>query len=211
MSDLRLIDAVKGGDLAEATKLIKAGLDVNQPGEQDWTPLNFAAGNGDLPMVKLLVESGADIFRVGRDRRTPSLIALAAGHQAVVNYLREAEDGCPDKKIARPEKKYCKAYRLGLLRRYSGWSESRINWTTKKKSENGDRAGDDGQFTDNTIVFIHQDFTVTEFIWHNENVIFDRLDPWWHEFCVKELTFSVPEDLDLIVRDNTDVEQSAAV
>jgi len=207
MSDLRLIDVVKAGDLAEATKLIKTGLDINQLGEQDWTPLNFAAGSGDLPMVKLLVESGADIFRVGRDRRTPSLIALAAGHQAVVNYLREVENGYPGEKIVRPEKKYCKAYRLGLLRRYSGWSESPIDRTTKKRSENGDRTGNDGQFTDDTIVFIHQDFTVTEFIWHNENVIFDRLDSGWHDFCTKDLKFSIPEDLDLVIRDEPNGER----
>jgi ankyrin repeat protein len=195
MSDLGLIDAVKNGEYATAEMLIAKGADVNQQDEQGWTPLNFAAGKGDLSMVKALVEKGADIFKVGRDLRTPYMIALAAGRVSVVKYLREVEDKFPGEKPNRPPRKYCKAYYLKDLRGYPAWSESRINWKEKKEKDNGDVSA----FTDDSVVFIHQDLTVTESVWHNENVIFQNVDSSWEEFCADSLKFKVPDDLDLIV------------
>ncbi|HKP87266.1 MAG TPA: ankyrin repeat domain-containing protein [Blastocatellia bacterium] len=196
MSDLKLIDAVKANDYAEAEALIKGGADVNQQDEQGWTPLNFAAGKGDLAMCKLLVENGADIFKVGRDQRTPYLIALAAGRVSVVKYLKEAEGNYPGEKPLSPQRKYCKAYLLGELRKYPAWREGRINW---KEKANGNGGPDEAPFPDDKIVFIQQDFTVTESMWHNENVIFNQVDPDWEEFCANTLKFKVPDDLDLIV------------
>jgi hypothetical protein len=198
MSELLLIEAVRNAAYAEAEQLIKSGTDVNQQDEQGWTPLNFAAGKGNLSMVKLLVENGADIFKVGRDRRTPYMIALAAGRVSVVQYLRTVEDNYPGEKPARPERKYCKAFHLGDLRKYSAWRENRIRW---KNNENGDRdvnSSSEEPFTDERIVFIHQDFTVTESMLHNENVIFNQVDSAWKDFCANTLSFKVPDDLDLI-------------
>jgi len=196
MDDLRLIDAVKTGNYGAVEALVRSGSDINQQDEQGWTPLNFAAGKGDLSLVKLLVENGADIFKVGRDLRTPYKIALAAGRVSIVKYLREAEDRYPGEKPARPEQKYCKAYHLEDLRKYPAWSESRINWKEKKDVSND---GDDSPFTDDKLVFIHQDFTVTESVYYNENVIFNSVDSAWKEFCANSLKFKVPDDLDLIV------------
>lgn len=197
MSDLSLIEAVKASDFAEAEKLIQKGADVNQGDEQGWTPLNFAAGKGELPLIKLLVENGADIFKVGRDRRTPYMIALAAGRVSSVKYLAEAEERYAGEKPVRPERKYCKAYHLGDLRKYPLWHE---NHSTSKSSSNGANNGDGGEhFGDDKVVFIHQDFTVTESVWYNENVIFNNVDSDWEEFCSSSLHFAVPSDLDLIV------------
>ena len=206
MNDLGLIEAVKAGDLARVQALIDTGVDLNQQEEQGWTPLNFAAGKGNLPIVQLLVQRGADIFKVGRDLRTPYMIALAAGRVPVVKYLREMEDRYPGEKPVRPERKYCKAYHLGDLRAYPPWTESRLNWKDKKpdgSTSNGKSSDNDGSaeegFADDKVVFIHQDFTVTESMWHNENVLFNRIDAAWKEFCANSLRFKVPDDLDLIV------------
>jgi hypothetical protein len=196
MNDLGLIEAVKNGDNAAAEKLILMGVDVNQQDEQGWTPLNFAAGKGDIALVKLLVENGADVFKVGRDRRTAYMIALAAGRVSVVKYLSEVEDKFPGEKPVRSPRKYCKAHMLKDLRAFAAWNERRINWKVKK--ENGDSDASGG-FADDKVVFIHQDLTVTESAWHNENVIFDNVDSAWEEFCTSSLKFKVPSDLDLIV------------
>jgi uncharacterized protein len=196
MSDLGLIEIVKNGDYAAAEKSISMGADVNQQDEQGWTPLNFAAGKGNLSLVKLLVENGADVFKVGRDLRTPYMIALAAGRVSVVKYLREVEDNFPGEKPVRPPRKYCKAYYLKDLRIFPSWFESQINWREKKENGNGD-AGED--FSDDKVVFIHQDLTVTESVWHSENVIFNNVNSDWEEFCANSLKFKVPDDLDLIV------------
>ena len=201
MSDLSLIEAVKSGNYDEVEKLIKSGSDVNQQGEQGWTPLNFAAGKGALPIVKLLVERGADIYKVGRDLRTPYMIALAAGQVSVAKYLRELEDNYPGERPPRTQRKYCKAYYLGEIRKYPAWNEVRINWK-KIKDKNNDEDG--GPFTDEKIVFVHQDYTVTESVWHNENVIFNESDPEWEEFCTTSLRFKVPDDLDLMIPNESD-------
>jgi len=201
--DLALIEAAREGNQATAEKLIDSGADVNQGDEQGWTPLNFAAGRGDLAMVKLLIKKGADPFKVGRDNRTPYIIALAAGRVDVVKYLREVEDAHDPEKAEslRPERRYCKAYHLKDLKQYPAWSESRINWKEKKDGKEADQS--DGAFTDDKIVFIHQDFTVTESMWHNENVIYNQVDEPWREFCSNSLAFKVPTDLDLMVPNST--------
>jgi hypothetical protein len=206
MSELALIEAVKSGDYQKAEELLQNGADVNQGDEQGWTPLNFAAGKGNLPLVKLLVEKGADTLKVGRDQRTPYMIALAAGRVSVVEYLREVEDRHAGEKPGRAERKYCKAYHLGDLRKFPGWSESRINWTEKNdkdRDKDKDKYQSDGAtgagFADGKIVFIHQDFTVTESMWQGEDVIFNDVDAAWKEFCGNTLRFKVPDDLDLVI------------
>jgi hypothetical protein len=195
MSDLALIEASKSGDYAKADALIKSGAYVNQQDEIGWTPLNYAAGKGSLPLVKLLVENGADIFKSGRDMKTPYMIALARGSVPVAKYLQELEDRYPGGKPPRPERKYCRAFRIGDLRRYAAWTESRINWNGDKENRNGDG---DLPLADDKIVFIHQDFTVTESIWQGEKVIFDSVGPAWLEFCTTTLKFKPPDDIALV-------------
>jgi uncharacterized protein len=200
MSDTQLIEAVKAENIVSVRELIDSGSDVNQQDEQGWTPLNWASGRGNLEIVKLLVEKGADVFKVGRDLRSPYLIALAAGHAEVVKFLRQAEDQVPGEKPTRPERKYCKAYHLRDLRRFSGWAENRINWKAKKEYDAA-KDSDNGEtvFTDDSIVFVHQDHTVTESMWQNENVIFNDVTDDWRAFCAGDLSFRVPDDIDLIV------------
>ena len=191
LTNTPLIAAVRAGEVNTVKELIDGGADVNEAGEQGWTPLNWAAGKGDVGMVTLLVEKGADVFKVGRDQRTPQMIALAAGRADVVRYLREAEDRVEGDKPARPQRKYCKAYHVKDFRQFAGWSESRINW---KKG-----ADDAAQFGEDDVVFLHEDYTVTLLIWANENVIFNNVTPEWQDFCNTVLEFKVPDDLDLIV------------
>lgn len=198
MSDLQLIEAVKAGDLTAVNGMIESGIDVNQQDEQGWTPLNWAAGGGKLEIVKLLVKHGADVFKVGRDMRTPYMIALAAGRAEVVKFLRVAEDQVDGEKPARPERKYCKAYHLSDLRQFPNWTESKINWKEKDDDGAGSKPGHESVLSEDQVVFIHQDYTVTESMWHNENVIFNQVTPEWVEFCTSSLGFKVPDDLDLI-------------
>lgn len=197
LTNTPLIAAVRDGDVNKVRELIDSGADVNEPGEQGWTPLNWAAGKGNLELVTLLIEKGADVFKVGRDQRTPQMIALAAGRVDVVRYLREAEDRVEGDKPARTQRKYCKAYHLKDFRQFEGWNESRINW---KKSADG---AEDEPLADDDVVFLHEDYTVTQSIWSNENVIYNSVTPEWQDFCNTTLEFKVPDDLDLIVAANS--------
>lgn len=177
-----LIEAVKTGQLAKVEAVLNSGADIHQQDEQGWTPLNWAAGSGNVSLVRLLLDRGADPSRVGRDQRTPYKIALAAKHVEIARLLQDAE-GNTDSTL----RNYAKAYVLQELRKFSGWREEKINW---KEAADGLADGD--------VVFLHQDFTVTQLIWPGENVIFNQPTPEWRKFCEQELQFRVPTDLDLI-------------
>jgi len=191
MSQVELIEAIKSGNAASVKELIDNGVQLDQQDKQGWTPLNWAAGSGQLEIVDLLLQHGADPLAVGRDLRTPQMIALAAGHAEVVKRLREAEAKAGATESS--ERKYCTAYHLGDLRRYSAWSEN--------KPVNEDKSAENGSVqepADNDVVFLHQDYTVTKSMWAGEDVIFDNVTDQWKEFCVTQLQFAVPDSLDLI-------------
>jgi hypothetical protein len=199
MNGLRLIEEIKAEHVASVRELIESGADVNWQDEQGWTPLNWAAGKGNLDVVKLLVSRGADVFKVGRDQRTPYLIALAAGHVEVVKFLRQAEDESEGERPARPERKYCKAYYLRDLRQFPDWVESKISLRDEKAQPSENGVGKAKPLSDEDVAFLHQDYTVTQSMWHGENVIFSQVTTEWKEFCAGELKFKAPDDLDLIV------------
>jgi uncharacterized protein len=182
MSQMEFIEAIKSGNRAAVAEMIDAGAELNQQDKQGWLPLNWAAGSGQLEIVELLLERGADPLATGRDLRTPQMIALAAGHAEVVKRLRRAEAEAKGAATDSSDRKYCTAYHLGDLRRYPSWS-----------SEAQDLS-DDG------VVFLHQDYTVTKSIWAGEDVVFDNVTDQWKEFCNTQLQFAVPDALDLIAK-----------
>lgn len=197
MSDeVQLIETVKEGNVEKAGELLDKGADVHQRDEQGWTPLNWAAGQGDADMVRLLLDRDADVTLTGRDNRTPLMIAKAAERKEVVEILTQAEKERGVWEDPRETRPYCKAYYLRDLRKFSSWSEEAV-------SSNGDPGGADApgdeedatELTDDSIVYVHQDFTVTRSMWHGEDVVFDDVTPEWRQFCEEELEFAIPEDL----------------
>lgn len=196
---LDLISAVKENDVEKVRELCAAGADVDQQDEHGWTPLNWASGQGDLELVRLLLDQGADVTRTGRDNRTALMIAKAAGREEVSKILIEAEQERGVWEDPRETRPYCKAYYLEDLRRFDAWSEKE----TAVGGGNGDGGAaatpdddeDSGPLTDKSIVYLHQDFTVTRSMWHGEDVVFDEVTPDWRVFCEEELEFGIPEDL----------------
>lgn len=199
MSDLQLIEAVKIGSTLTVKEIIEAGADVNQQDENGWTPLCWGAGKGNYETVTLLISNGADIFKVGRDMRTPYKIALAAGRKKVAQYIRQLEEQIKGGESEPSIRLYCKAYKLKELRSFTDWHEIKINPKEKMISRTNDREDISEGFSDEDIVFLHQDYSVTSFMWHNENVIYNQVTPQWVEFCISVLGFKVPDDFDLII------------
>jgi ankyrin repeat protein len=201
MSDVRLIEAVKSGNVAMVAEEIELGGDINQQDDYGWTSLNWAAGSGDLKIVKLLLDHGADVQNIGRDHRTPCDIALAAGHTEIVKLLKQAENKLGEEKIERPAREYCRAYYLRDLRRFSDFSDKVMEALGGGDPDNGNGYEDHNKpLSDDDIAFLHGDFTVTKSMWRNENIIFDRITPEWRAFCAGVLKFEVPADIDLIVQ-----------
>jgi Ankyrin repeats (many copies) len=179
----RLIELVKNRDLDGLSAALAAGAPVSERDDNDWCSLDWAAGEGDPATIQLLLDHGADPSATGRELRTPYQIALAAARVDAARLLREAEEtadpSSADRHVWRP---YCKAYQVSDLRRFAGWSEA--------------PAGDplDGD----SVVFVHDDLTVTRSMWPGEEVVFDAVTDEWAMFCTDHLAFRVPDDFDLV-------------
>jgi len=89
--------------------------------------------------------------------------------------------------------RYCKAYPLDLMRQFAGWHE---NVQAFKKKEDATAEPADGNRPDNDhIVYMQENYVVTDGIFIDENVIFDEVTDAWVEFAQKTLNFELPADL----------------
>jgi len=193
MTSGKVVAAAGHGDLRTLEALLSEGADANEQDEQGWTPLNWAAGRGDLEAVELLLAHGADVALAGRDRRTPLMIARAASRREVAAVLAGAEKRAGTWVDPRDSRPFCRAYYLRDLRRFAGWSESRLD---RQEPAAAEAHASEPRLADDEIVYLHQDLTVTRSMWHGEDVLRDRRTPEWERFCARELEFAVPEDCD---------------
>lgn len=79
--------------------------------------------------------------------------------------------------------KYCQAYPLSRLRQFSGWNERAENARTTKKEVDGDMVEEVRQLTDEDYLYVQVNYTVTDGIFVDENIIFNDVTPEWIEFC----------------------------
>lgn len=89
--------------------------------------------------------------------------------------------------------KYCKAYLLVKMREFSGWSERAENARKEKQEENGKEIEVTRELTEDSIVYLQENYVVTDGIFKDENIIFDDVTPEWIEYCQKVLEFEIPE------------------
>ena len=83
--------------------------------------------------------------------------------------------------------KYCRAFQLSQFRQFAGWSERSENARRVTKEVNGEMVEVARELTDANYVYLHTNFTVTDGIFIDENVIFSDVTPEWVEFCRKVL------------------------
>ena len=88
--------------------------------------------------------------------------------------------------------KFCKAYPLNRLRQFAGWREVAENARLVRKVVNGETIEVPRKLTDADYVYLHRDFTVTDGIFIDENILFTDVTPEWIEFCQKILGADVP-------------------
>ena len=71
--------------------LLKHGVDVNQRGSNDWTPLHRAAFQGTISIMEILIAGGADLQAKTRidNYATPLEEARALGVQVSVEFLEK--------------------------------------------------------------------------------------------------------------------------
>jgi hypothetical protein len=79
--------------------------------------------------------------------------------------------------------KYSKTYPLHLLRQFPGWSEKAENARKIRKEVDGEIVEEPRELTDSTYVYVQGDYTVTDGIFIDENIIFNDVTPEWIKFC----------------------------
>lgn len=88
---------------------------------------------------------------------------------------------------------YCKAYQLSELRSYPKWSE---NAEAARHVPSPDGSGNAPRpLADSDIVYVQENYVVTDGIFKDENVLFDAVDAEWIAFCEERLMFAIPEDV----------------
>jgi uncharacterized protein len=89
--DLRLIDAVKGGDAGAVRSLLaKHTLDVNAAEADGSTALHWAAQRDNLEVADLLIAAGANAKAATRYKITPLSLACTNGDAAMIQHLLTA-------------------------------------------------------------------------------------------------------------------------
>ena len=87
LGDNALHCVIVWGDFEAAKTLLAHGINVNQPGEEGYTPLHQACSFGHKEIVRLLLENGADTFaRTVGD--LPFTKARLGGHDEICELLR---------------------------------------------------------------------------------------------------------------------------
>ena len=177
MAEQSVIEAAKAGDAAAVERALLAGAGVDERDEQGWTALCWAAGAGEAALARLLIDRGADVTLTGTDGRTPLMIARAASRAEAADVLTAAEKARGVWQDPAETRRHCKGYRVAELRGYDGWSTG------------GDALSDED------VVYLHQDFTVTRSIWPGEQVIFADGAPEWRGYCENTLGFGRAAEL----------------
>lgn len=85
---------------------------------------------------------------------------------------------------------YLKAYPMKSLREFPGWTEKLANAMTADDDEDSSVPR---TLTDNTFVYLQENYVVTDGIFLDENIIFDSVTPEWIEFCKNTLFLEVPQ------------------
>lgn len=90
--------------------------------------------------------------------------------------------------------KYCKAYHTKSFRGFSGWKENLANLRTERNVENGkDVERRKTALHDDDVLYLQENYVVTDGIFKDENVVFDDVTEEWKRYCADALEFRIPD------------------
>jgi hypothetical protein len=90
--------------------------------------------------------------------------------------------------------KYCKSFPLQRFREYPGWTENLRNARRIKQVIDGEKVEVARELSDADYLYLQENFTVTDSIFIDENIIFDTVTEDWVQFCVNVLGVRFPTD-----------------
>ncbi|SDH51251.1 hypothetical protein SAMN04488693_101439 [Arthrobacter subterraneus] len=91
MLNQNLINAAWENNVAEASRLIEAGADVNYEDETQQSAFLIAASEGYLELLEMTLSNGADVHALDSFNGTALIRAAERGHADVVRRLLETE------------------------------------------------------------------------------------------------------------------------
>lgn len=86
--------------------------------------------------------------------------------------------------------KYCKAYMIDRFRGFPGWSEKSEN-ARVEKAEGSDEEKP-RVLDENSFLYLQENYSVTDGIYLDENIIFDDVTEEWKKYCDETLGFEIP-------------------
>ena len=90
--------------------------------------------------------------------------------------------------------KYCKSFPLERFRQFSGWTENLKNARKTKQEIDGETVEVERELSDADYLYLQENYTVTDGIFLDENVIFNNVTNAWIDYCRNELGVKFPPD-----------------
>lgn len=87
---------------------------------------------------------------------------------------------------------YCAAYEARNFRKYPDWTENAANVRKDKQEVGGKEVEVERQLDDDSILYLHESYIVTDGIYKDENIIFENVTDEWKRFCHETLGFEIP-------------------
>ena len=87
---------------------------------------------------------------------------------------------------------YCKAYPARRFREFQGWSENLENLRKEPREVDGQMVEVTRELEADPFFYLQENYVVTDGIFVDESIIFDKVTPEWIEFCRDTLKFEVP-------------------
>ena len=89
--------------------------------------------------------------------------------------------------------RYCKAYYAKDFRQFENWEENLDNLRKETEWKDGkDVEIERTELKDDDILYLQENYVVTDGIMKDEYLMFDKVTDEWKEFCEKTLEFEIP-------------------
>ncbi|WP_017328292.1 hypothetical protein [Synechococcus sp. PCC 7336] len=87
---------------------------------------------------------------------------------------------------------YCKAYPLKQLQQFEHWPRP-LNFMRKEtQTIDGRERETQRKLSDEDVLYLQENYVVTDGIFSNQNVVFEAVTDEWKDFCDRILGFEIP-------------------
>ena len=90
--------------------------------------------------------------------------------------------------------KYCKSFPLQRFRQFPGWNENLKNARKTRQEIDGVTVEVERELSDADYLYLQENFTVTDSIFIDENIIFNDVTSDWIDYCTNVLGVKFPPE-----------------